>query len=145
MEEATYQGVSINATVSFSVAQALAAAEAVERGLARREAAGGSTDQMGPLVTLMMGRLEDWLRVLVERDGIVTDPLALPWSGVAVFKRAYRIFRERRYRARLLGAAIRHHLHLVRADWRGRHHHAATGVAAPIQRFKHRSAAADGR
>jgi transaldolase len=111
MEEATYRGISINATVSFSVPQALAAAEAVERGLRRREANGQPTDRMGPVVTLMMGRLEDWLRVLTERDGIVVDPSALPWSGIAVFKRAYALFRERGYRARLLGAAIRHHLH----------------------------------
>jgi transaldolase len=111
MEEATYHGVSINATVSFSVAQALAAAEAVERGLARRGAEGKPTEQMGPVVTIMVGRLDDWLRVLTERDGIVVHPSALPWSGIAVFKRAYRLFRERRYRARLLAAAIRHHLH----------------------------------
>ena len=111
MEEATARGVSINATVSFSVAQAVAAAEAVERGLARRVADGQPTEAMGPVITIMMGRLEDWLRVVVERDGIVVDPAALPWSGVAVFKSAYRIFRERGFRARLLGAAIRHHLH----------------------------------
>ena len=36
MEEATYRGVSINATVSFTVAQAVAVAEAIERGLDRR-------------------------------------------------------------------------------------------------------------
>jgi transaldolase len=59
----------------------------------------------------MMGRLEDWLRVVGERDGIVADPTVLPWSGVAAFKAAYGIFRERGFRARLLGAAIRHHLH----------------------------------
>lgn len=111
MEEATARGVSINATVSFSVAQAIAAADAVERGLARRAADGLSTDRMGPVVTIMMGRLEDWLHVLTERDGVVADPTALPWSGVAVFKRAYRVFQERGYRARLLGAAIRHQLH----------------------------------
>jgi len=111
MEEATYRGVSINATVSFSVAQAVAAAEAVERGLARRAAEGLPSEDIGPVITLMMGRLEDWLRVLIERDGIIVDPAALPWSGVAVFKRAYSIFRQRGFRARLLGAAIRHHLH----------------------------------
>ena len=111
IEEATAQGVSINATVSFSVAQAVAAAEAVERGIARRAAEGRETERMGPVVTIMMGRLEDWLRVLTERDGIVADPSALPWSGIAVFKRAYGIFQERGFRARLLGAAIRHHLH----------------------------------
>ena len=111
MEEATYRGVSVNATVSFSVAQAVAAAEAVERGLRRREADGLPTDAMGPVITLMMGRLEDWLRVQTERDGIVADPSALPWSGVAVFKRASAEFGARGLRARLLGAAIRHHLH----------------------------------
>ena len=73
----------------FSVAQAVAAAEAIERGLRRREAEGVPIDDMGPVITLMMGRLEDWLRVQTERDGIVADPTALPWSGVAVFKRAY--------------------------------------------------------
>jgi transaldolase len=111
MEEATYRGVNVNATVSFSVAQAVAAAEAVERGLRRREADGLPTNDMGPVITLMMGRLEDWLRVQTERDGIVADPTVLPWSGIAVFKRAYAEFRARGLRARLLGAAIRHHLH----------------------------------
>ena len=111
MEEASRRGISVNATVSFSVAQAVAAAEAVERGIAARAAAGESTDAMGPVITLMMGRVEDWLRVLTERDGVVVDPAALPWSGVAVFKRAYAIFQERGFRARLLGAAIRHHYH----------------------------------
>ena len=111
MEEASRQGVSVNTTVCFSVAQALAAAEAIERGLRRREAEGLPVERMGPVVTIMMGRIEDWLRVQTERDGIVADPEALPWSGVAVFKHAYAIFQERGYRARLLGAAIRHHYH----------------------------------
>ena len=111
MEEATFRGVNVNCTVSFSVAQALAAGEAVERGLRRREAAGLPVDRMGPVITIMVGRLEDWLRVQTERDGIVADPAALPWSGVAVFKRAYEIFMARGLRARLLAAAIRHHYH----------------------------------
>jgi transaldolase len=111
MEEATYRGVNVNCTVSFSVAQAVAAAEAVERGLRRREDEGLRVDDMGPVITIMMGRLEDWLRSQAERDGITCDPDVLAWSGVAAFKRAYAIFRERGYRARPLGAAIRHHLH----------------------------------
>jgi transaldolase len=111
MEEATYRGVNVNATVSFSVAQALAAGEAVERGLRRREAEGLRVDDMGPVITVMMGRLEDWLRVQTERDGIIADPSALPWSGVAVFKRTVAEFVRRGLRARPLAAAIRHHLH----------------------------------
>jgi transaldolase len=111
MEEATYRGVNVNATVSFSVPQALAAGGAVERGLERREAEGLRVDDMGPVITVMMGRLEDWLRAQAERDGIVSDPSAFPWSGVAVFKRTVEEFRRRGLRARPLAAAIRHHLH----------------------------------
>ena len=40
IEEVTAQGVNINATVSFTAPPAVAVAEAVERGLKRREAAG---------------------------------------------------------------------------------------------------------
>ena len=111
MEEATYRGVNVNATVSFSVAQAVAAGEAVERGLRRREADGLPVGDMGPVITVMMGRIEDWLRVQTERDGIIADPTALPWSGVAVFKRTVDEFRRRGLRARPLAAAIRHQLH----------------------------------
>jgi transaldolase len=59
----------------------------------------------------MMGRIEDWLRVQTERDGIIADPTALPWSGVAVFKRTVDEFQRRGLRARPLAAAIRHQLH----------------------------------
>ena len=111
IEEATFRGISINATVSFTVPQALAAAEAVERGLARRAAAGEETASMSPIVTIMIGRLDDWMKVLVERDDIALHPDAPNWAGIAVFKRAYAIFRERGYRSRLLAAAYRHRLH----------------------------------
>jgi transaldolase len=83
----------------------------VERGLRRREADGQRVDDMGPVITVMMGRLEDWLRAQAERDGIISDPSALPWSGVAIFKRTVAEFRVACLRARPLGAAIRHHLH----------------------------------
>jgi transaldolase len=111
VEEATARGVNINATVSFTVPQAIAAAEAVERGLARRAAAGGDIAGMSPIVTIMIGRLDDWMKVLVERDDLSVHPDAPNWAGVAAFKRAYGIFRERGYRSRLLAAAYRHRLH----------------------------------
>ncbi|BDG05409.1 transaldolase family protein [Anaeromyxobacter oryzae] len=111
VEEATYRGVSINATVSFTLPQCLAVAEAVERGLRRREAEGKPIEGMGPVCTIMVGRLDDWLKVVAERQGITVDPGVLEWAGVAVFKKAYRLFRERGYRIRLLSAAFRNHMH----------------------------------
>ncbi|WP_028708055.1 transaldolase family protein [Propionicicella superfundia] len=107
IEEATYRGVSINVTVSFSVAQAVVAGEAIERGLRRRDAEGLDTATMGPVVTIMVGRLDDWLKHVVARDKIFIDSSALEWAGVATFKEAYRIFRERGLRSRLLTAAFR--------------------------------------
>ncbi|MCI6018365.1 MAG: transaldolase [Clostridiales bacterium] len=108
MEEVTYRGVSINATVSFTVAQAVAVAEAVERGLNRRKAEGLPVDDMGPVCTLMIGRTDDWLKKSTK--GIV-DPECLEWAGVAVIKEAYRIYKERGYTTRLLSAANRNHYH----------------------------------
>lgn len=107
IEDATYRGVSINVTVSFSVPQAVKAAEAIERGLDRRAAEGHDISQMGPVVTIMVGRLDDWLKSVVARDGMFIDPSALEWAGVACAKKAYQIFQERGFRSRVLSAAFR--------------------------------------
>ena len=111
LERATAAGISINATVSFTVAQALAVGEAVERGLAAFEASGGDPRSVAPVCTMMIGRLDDWMKVLVERDAIALNPDAANWAGIAAFKRAYGLYREHGYRTRLLAAAYRHRLH----------------------------------
>ena len=74
IEDATYRGVSVNVTVSFSVPQAVATGEAIERGLKRREAEGKDVSTMGPVVTLMGGRLDDWLKIVAKRDKLFIDP-----------------------------------------------------------------------
>lgn len=111
IEEATYRGISINATVSFSLPQCIAVAEAVERGLRRREAEGKDIAAMGPVCTIMLGRLDDWLKVFLDKREIAVDPGYLEWAGVAVFKKAYAVFQQRGYRIRLLSAAFRNHMH----------------------------------
>jgi transaldolase len=111
IEEATYRGISINATVCFTLPQSIAVAEAVERGLRRREREGKDIASMGPVCTIMVGRLDDWLKVVTEKQNITIDPGYLEWAGVAVFKKTYKIFRERGYRIRLLSAAFRNHMH----------------------------------
>ena len=111
MEEATYRGVSINATVSFTVAQAVAVAEAVERGLKRRKDEGLDVDTMSPICTIMIGRTDDWLKKYSTQQGLVLMPEALEWGGVAVIKEAYRIYKERGYCTKLLSAAVRNQYH----------------------------------
>jgi len=111
IEEATYRGISINATVSFSLPQAIAVAEAIERGVKRREREGKTTPELGSVCTLMVGRLDDWLKLIADKRDISVDPGVLEWAGVAVFKKAYAIYKERGYRTRLLSAAFRNHMH----------------------------------
>lgn len=111
IEEVTAQGVSINATVCFTVPQAVAVAEAVERGLKRREDAGLSTSSIVSVCTIMVGRLDDWMKVCAEKQGLVPTPGTLDWAGVACMKNAYQIFNKAGYRTRLLAAAYRNHLH----------------------------------
>ena len=110
IEEATYRGVSMNVTVSFTVPQAVEAGAAIERGLERRRAENKETASMGPVVTIMVGRLDDWLKTVVKRDGLEIDPDHLEWGGVAAFKKAYEVFLERGFQARLLAAAYRNQL-----------------------------------
>ncbi len=111
IEEATYRGISINATVCFTLPQCVAVGEAVERGLQRRESEGKEIASMGPVCTIMVGRLDDWLKVAAEKENISIDPGYLEWAGVAVFKKTYELFQKRGYRIRLLSAAFRNHMH----------------------------------
>lgn len=110
-EELVAGGVNVNATVSFTVSQAVAVAEAFERGLKRALAAGAEPARLHPYATLMVGRLDDLLQRDMARDSVPVDPGLLHWAGIAVFKKAHAIFRERGFRATLLAAAYRHHMH----------------------------------
>lgn len=112
IEEATYRGAAINATVCFSLPQCAAVAEAYERGLKRRERDRLSiADVAGSVCTIMVGRLDDWMKIVADTRDITVDPGILDWAGVAVFKKTYALFRERGYRIRLLSAAFRNHYH----------------------------------
>jgi transaldolase len=111
VEEISYQGVSVNGTVSFTVAQAIAVAEAVERGIKRRQSEGKDVSTMSPVCTMMVGRLDDWLKIVMEKKGIITEPGYLEWAGVAAAKKAYKLYKERGYRTRILNAAYRNHYH----------------------------------
>ena len=111
MEEAAYRGVSINATLSFTVPQALAVGEALERALDRRVAEGMPDREFGHVVTIMGGRLDDWLKQWTTANRILVTPGVLDWAGVAALKKAHHLFVERGYRSRILSAAFRSHLH----------------------------------
>lgn len=110
MEEAAYRGVSINATLSFTVPQAVAVGAALERAIDRRATEGLPEQEFGHVVTIMGGRLDDWLKKWAADNRILTTPGVLDWAGVAALKHAYAIFTKRGYRSRILSAAFRNAL-----------------------------------
>jgi transaldolase len=59
----------------------------------------------------MVGRTDDWLKEVINKEGVIIDPAAPEVAGVAVFKHAYKLYRERGYCTRLLAAAYRNHYH----------------------------------
>ena len=111
IEEMTARGIRVNATVSFCVPQAIAVAQAFERGLKRARAAGRDADAIHPYITLMIGRVDDHLKRVAEKDKISTTTGVLDWAGIAVFKNAHRVFKQRGYPGTLLAAAYRHEGH----------------------------------
>ena len=111
IEEATYQGVNLNVTVSFTVPQVIAIADEIEKGLKRRDAEGKDTAHMSPVATLMVGRIDDWIKVVAKHDEVDINSEYLEWCGVACIKNAYKTFKERGYRTRLLPAAYRNFYH----------------------------------
>ncbi|GAA0119023.1 transaldolase family protein [Clostridium perfringens] len=112
-EELTYLGVSINATVSFTCPQAIAVAEAVERGLNRRVKEGLPIDNMHPVCTIMVGRLDDYLKAYVQDNNIDINPEFLDLAGVLTCKNAYKLYKKRGYRTKLLVAAFRNNYHFT--------------------------------
>ncbi|GAA0065813.1 MAG: transaldolase family protein [Clostridium perfringens] len=112
-EELTYLGVSINATVSFTCPQAIAVAEAVERGLNRRVKEGLPIDHMHPVCTIMVGRLDDYLKAYVQDNNIDINPEFLDLAGVLTCKNAYKLYKKRGYRTKLLVAAFRNNYHFT--------------------------------
>lgn len=111
MEEATYLGISVMATTCLTIDQALAVAEAIEKGLNRRTQENKNNHQLNPMCAMLLGMQDDYLKVEAEAKQLAIDPDALNWAGVAVTKKAHKIYQQRGYRTRLLVAYYRSKLH----------------------------------
>lgn len=110
LEECAAEGITVTATVSFTVPQLIAVAERYRRGTNRARAAGKVPGRC--FAVMMIGRLDDYLRdVAWDRKAEVSEG-DISQAGLAVTKRAYAIYKERGYEAIMLVAALRgtHHM-----------------------------------
>ncbi len=99
----TEQGIGVNVTVNFAVAQEMAFGEAIERGNAKIS-----------FLTLMSGRLDDPIRDELTGIGVDGAIEAAKWGGIAVARRVYDIlYRQRKYKKSfLLQASLRGPWHI---------------------------------
>lgn len=110
LEECAAQGISVTATVSFTVPQVLEIAERYQAGLARLPA-GKSPGKC--FAVIMIGRLDDYLAAVAKDSKANISDEDIRQAGLAVAKRAYQIYQERQYQAVLLVAALRGTYHLT--------------------------------
>jgi transaldolase len=111
LEECAALGITVTATVSFTVPQVIAIAEAYRRGMARARQAGLALGRC--FAVIMIGRVDDYLRDVAQDGRAGVDEADIRQAGLAIVKRAYGIFQERRYEAILLVAALRGAYHMV--------------------------------
>ena len=117
LEECSALGITVTATISFTLPQALAIAERHRRGLARAQAAGIKPGRCFAVV--MVGRIDDYIRDVAEDSRAAVSEADIVQCGTAIMKRAAALFRERRYEAVLLPAGMRgtyHATELAGAD-----------------------------
>ena len=111
LEECVAQGITITATVSFTVPQAVAIAERHRAGIARAKANGIEPGKC--FAVIMIGRLDDFLREVAHDTQAAVSEADIRLAGLAATKRAYSIYQQRAYDAVLLVAALRGDYHLT--------------------------------
>ena len=102
-------GIPTNATLVFTIPQILGVAEAVQTGHAEAVARGEDTSQWRAVCTMMLGRYED-VPVFAEQcqaQGFELTEEDKRWAGIAIFKKACRLFKEKAYPLKMLAASMR--------------------------------------
>jgi len=111
LEECIAEGITAAATVSFTVSQVIQIAERCRAG--SRRAKGNGIAPGNCFAVIMIGRTDDYLREVALDNRAPVSESDIRQAGLAVTKRAYRIYRELGYEAVLLVAALRGGYHLI--------------------------------
>ena len=111
LEDCVAEGITVTATVSFTVPQVVAIAERHRAGIKRARQKGIEPGKCFSVI--MIGRLDDYLREVAHDNQAAVSESDIRQAGLAVTKRAYFIYKERGYEAVLLVAALRGENHLT--------------------------------
>jgi len=111
LENCVAEGITITATVSFTLPQVLAIAERHRAGVNRAKKAGVEPGKC--FAVIMIGRLDDYLREVAHDNNAQVSEADIRQAGLAVTKRAYQIYQDEGYEAVLLVAALRGDYHFT--------------------------------
>lgn len=109
IRQLTARGVSTNCTSGYTVPQFIAVAEAVQDGLLEARRQGVDLTRWRSVITYMSSRWESEPAFVeqAQQAGVDLSQDDIRWAGVAIFKQAYRIFRQRAYPSKLLICSLR--------------------------------------
>ena len=111
LEACTAEGITVTATVSFTVPQVIAVAERHRRGQASARANGLVPGRC--FAVIMIGRQDDYLREVAGDNQASLSEADIRRAGLAISKRAWQIFQSEGYEAVLLVAALRGIYHMA--------------------------------
>jgi len=105
----TSKGISTNNTLTFVLPQLMACAKAVKEGLEIAKQNGVDLSRWRSVITHMTARFGDLgdLRKEADARGIELSEIDVRWAELAVFKKAYRLCKERGYPSKMLICSMR--------------------------------------
>lgn len=105
----TAEGIPTNVTLGFTVAQLVAVGEAALAGLAEARQRGVNLRYWRSCAVMMLGRYEDAppLQAQAQKRDITLSEADIRWAGIAIFRQAHRLFKERNYPTKLMAASMR--------------------------------------
>lgn len=105
----TSEGIPTNVTLGFTVPQLVAVGQAAQAGLDEAEQRGTDLRYWRSCAVMMLGRYEgaDPMQAQAQERGIELSESDLRWAGIAIFRKAHRIFQERGYPSKLMAASMR--------------------------------------
>lgn len=109
IEILTSRGIATNNTLTFVLPQLMDCAKSVQRGLEKAKANGVDLSKWRSVITHMEARYGDLggLRDFAKEKGIELSEAEVRWAELAIFKKAYRLIKERQYPSKLLSCSLR--------------------------------------
>ncbi|MDD4200028.1 MAG: transaldolase family protein [Eubacteriales bacterium] len=105
LEECAALGITVTATVSFTMSQVVAVGERYQKGLKRARSAGITPGKC--FAVIMVGRIDDYIRDVIYDSKMNIAESDIIQCGNLIIKNAYKYFKQNGFEATLMPAGMR--------------------------------------